>query len=217
MIYKIISTGSKGNAVLVGEGYKIMIDCGIPFFKIEPYYKELSLVLLTHEHGDHFNASTIRKLAQLRPSLRWACASWLVEKIIKCGVYKKQIDVVLCGELVNYKSEIFSELRICAKLTPHNVDNVAWHIFINHESVFYATDCSNLEHIIAKGYDLYLVEANYNENEIAERIRNKINENKYIYEYEVLKNHLSKEKADKWLCNNMGKHSEFEYLHMHIY
>ena len=42
---KVISTGSKGNAVLLND--EILIDCGVPFRELEPYCKGLRLVLLT--------------------------------------------------------------------------------------------------------------------------------------------------------------------------
>lgn len=46
MEYKIISTGSKGNAVVV-DGH-ILIDCGVPFRRLESVYRDLDAVLLTH-------------------------------------------------------------------------------------------------------------------------------------------------------------------------
>ena len=36
---KVISTGSKGNAVLLND--EILIDCGVPFRELEPYCKGL--------------------------------------------------------------------------------------------------------------------------------------------------------------------------------
>lgn len=53
MTYNIISTGSKGNAVVING--RILIDCGVPFKALEPVKKDLRLVLLTHIHSDHFN------------------------------------------------------------------------------------------------------------------------------------------------------------------
>ncbi len=67
MIYDVISTGSKGNAVIIDN---ILIDCGVPFNKLTQAYKKLQLVLLTHKHSDHFRPSTIKRLAAERPTLR---------------------------------------------------------------------------------------------------------------------------------------------------
>lgn len=50
--YKIIQTGSNGNAVIYNKD--IMVDCGISFSKIKPYYKDIKLLFLTHIHRRSF-------------------------------------------------------------------------------------------------------------------------------------------------------------------
>ena len=86
--YNIIATGSTGNAVKIND---ILIDCGVSFKKLKDVYKHIKLVLLTHEHSDHFRPSTIRKLAAERPTLRFGCCRWMVPKLIECH------DVPNCG------------------------------------------------------------------------------------------------------------------------
>ena len=49
MEYEILGSGSSGNAVIINKN--IMVDCGLSFKKIEPYARDLKLVLLTHIHG----------------------------------------------------------------------------------------------------------------------------------------------------------------------
>ena len=49
MDYEIISTGSKGNCAILEK--TIAVDMGVPFKRIQPYYKDFELVLLTHIHG----------------------------------------------------------------------------------------------------------------------------------------------------------------------
>ena len=88
--FNIISTGSQGNAVIIENS--ILIDCGVPFKLLEKHIKPLKLVLLTHIHSDHFNKTTIRRLAQERPTLRFACGEWLVPALVECGVPKRNID-----------------------------------------------------------------------------------------------------------------------------
>ena len=80
MNYKIISSCSTGNATIIRD--IILIDCGVTFKKLEKYYKQLKIVLLTHVHQDHFNRSTIKRLAQERPTLRFACCEWLLQHLI---------------------------------------------------------------------------------------------------------------------------------------
>lgn len=53
MNYEVISTGSKGNALLIGN--EILIDCGVSYRKLKE--KPIKLILLTHEHKDHFNTN----------------------------------------------------------------------------------------------------------------------------------------------------------------
>ena len=73
--YQVLSTGSAGNAVVVNR--TVLIDCGVPYKVVEPFIKDLRLVLLTHIHGDHFKVSTIRKIAQGRPMVRFGAPEWL--------------------------------------------------------------------------------------------------------------------------------------------
>ncbi len=209
--YNIISTGSKGNAVVINN--QILIDCGVPFRALQNVYGGLQLVLLTHIHGDHFNQRTIRKLAQERPSLRFACRKWLVAPLIECEVAPHKIDLLQEGEAICYGQDSPS---IESVTLVHNVPNCGWKVhFPNHSHLFYATDTNVLDGIEARNYDLYMVEANYSEAEIAERIRRKQDAGEYCHEWDVLQNHLSREKADNWLYQNMGPGSVYVYLHEH--
>lgn len=205
----IISTGSKGNAVVINK--YIMVDCGVSFKRLEGVYKDLQLILLTHIHCDHFNKTTIKKLANERPTLRFVCCEWLVKDLVDSGVNPKNIDI-----LEPNKSYILGKVII---ITPvelyHNVDNCGYKIQIGDKRIFYATDTYSLEGISAKDYDLYLVEANYTEEEIKNRIESKKQTHQYIYEYDAMENHLSKEKVDEWLMENMKESSEVMYLHKH--
>ena len=55
----------------------------------------------------------------------------------------------------------------------HDVPNCGWHIDDYSSEMFYATDTSTLDHITAKDYDLYLIEANHTRSEIEARIADK--------------------------------------------
>ena len=210
MNYNIISTGSKGNAVVLND--RLLIDCGVNYKQLSPYVSGLQLVLLTHIHGDHFYPSTIKKLAKMRPTLRFGCCKWLVNNLISCGVQKWRIDV-FTPELLNTYS---GDLQITAVELTHDVPNCGYKIFIDGEKIFYATDTNNLNGITAPDYDLYMIEANYEDDEIQERIRKKEESGSYAYEYKVLKSHLSKAKCDDFIVRNAGTKSKFIYMHGHI-
>ena len=205
--YNILNSGSNGNATIINNN--ILIDCGIPFKKIEGYHKNLQLVLLTHIHSDHFNKSTLKRLALERPTLRFGCGKWLVNDLLTLGVNKANIDVYIMDKIYNY-----GLFKIIPFFLLHNIENCGYKIHFNNFKLFYATDCNNLNGIEAKNYDLYMVEANYTEKGIKERIKQKELVGEYIYEYNSIKNHLSKEKADDFIYSNIGYNGEFIYMHI---
>lgn len=209
MEVNIISTGSKGNAVLINK--EILIDCGVPYKAIKPYVKGLKLVLLSHKHSDHFKPETIRRLAAERPSLRFGCGKWLLPSVIASGARKSNIDIYI----PNTKNRYTDDLQLIMIPLKHNVSNCGYKIYLHGEKIFYATDCNNLDGIDAPNYDLYMIEANYEDAEIQRRIEEKQANGQYCYEYEVLKNHLSKKKADDFIVANAGNNSRFVYLHGH--
>lgn len=208
MQYKIISTGSIGNAVVIEN--QIIIDCGVSFKALKDVCRGLSLVLLTHIHSDHFNKSTIRKLAADRPTLRFACGEWLVKELIDCGVSAKNIDVLKPGIFYNY-----GIAKICPVGLYHNVPNYGYRIYLNNKKLFYATDTGHLHGIKAVGYDLYMIEANHTIKELEERIKEKRENGVFAYEIDVANNHLSKEQADDFIYSNIRQNGEYVYLHQH--
>lgn len=101
-------------------------------------------------------------------------------------------------------------------LLPHNVPNCGYIITSSSFGrLIYATDTSSLDGLEAPNFDLYLIEANYTEIGIKERIEAKESAGEYVYEYGAQENHLSKEACDRFLMANMGEHSEFCYMHQH--
>lgn len=209
MNYNIIKTGSLGNAVVLND--YLMVDCGVFFKDLQSVYKDLKIVLITHEHHDHIKRATVRKLAKERPTLRWACCEWLVPILLECDVSERNIDVLEIGKIYDYKAFKVSPIKLY-----HDVPNCGFRLYFGDTKVFYATDTEHLEGIVAKDYDYYFIEANYVTSELEERIRRKAEAGEYSYEMNAAKRHLSKEQADAFLFENMGEHSRYEYLHMHI-
>ena len=83
------------------------------------------------------------------------------------------------------------------------------------QSLIYMTDTRTLEGITAKNYDYYLIEGNYDEDEMAQRIKEKIENDEFVHEYRVIDTHLSNQQALNWLVNNMGEKSKYELIHQH--
>ena len=209
MIYKIIASGSSGNATVINN--EILIDCGVPFSKIFPYYKKIRLALLTHAHGDHFNASAVHRLHDLRPTVRFGCCEWMVPPLLDAGVSKHVIDVLDPAVFYDYG---YAKIRCFT--VPHDVPNCGYKIHANGEALFYATDAATLNGIEAKNFDLYMIECNHYRAEIEAKIRAKQAEGVYAYEVNAARNHLSWEQALDWLAENTGPSSRFIPMHEHV-
>lgn len=221
MTYDILATGSSGNAVVINS--EILIDCGVPYktLKRSGYIKSLRLVLLTHQHSDHFNPATVRRLHQERPTLRWGCCEWMVPLLREVGVNTLAIHVYKAGEYTGYGD---GTVNIKPESIPHDVPNCCYHIkiwtpedigFGRFDWLFYATDTGTLDYIEAKNYDYYLIEANHTKAEIEARIAEKQAQGEFAYEYRAAQNHLSQEQAMDWLARNAGANSKYVFLHQH--
>lgn len=209
MDYEILSSSSQANATIIRD--IILIDCGVTFKKLENYYKKLKLVLLTHIHKDHFNILTIKRLTKERPTLRFACCEWLLEPLLECGVNRKNIDVLQIGTRYDYK-----QFKIVPIKLYHDVPQCGYRVLFNDYKVIYMTDTRTVDGISAKNYDLYLIEGNYEQDELNKRIEEKQLKEEYSYEYRVKDTHLSVGQASDFLLNNMGEKSEYVLMHQHV-
>jgi Cft2 family RNA processing exonuclease len=209
MKFNIIGSGSDGNGLIIED--IILIDCGVTFKSLKEYYKKLKLVLLTHIHRDHFNKSTIKKLAYERPTLRFACCEWLVKDLVECGVEKKNIDVLKIGKIYNYR-----DFKVIPIKLYHDVSQCGYKLKIGTNKLIYATDTNKIDHIVAKNYDYYFIEGNYeSEEELEQRKQEKKLNGEFYYEDRVKYTHLSKVQATEWLMKNMGENSKYIFMHEH--
>ena len=125
MTFEVIATGSQGNAVTLGDD--ILIDVGVPYYRIAHIVPTLKLVLLTHRHTDHFSLTTVKRLHKERPSLRFGCCEWMVPHLVSAGVPLYLIDIYnpVDGRIYTYKSGL-----ICVSPFPlyHDVENCGYKI-----------------------------------------------------------------------------------------
>ncbi len=211
--YNIIASGSSGNATVINGN--ILIDCGVSLKALKPYIRDLNLVLLTHEHGDHFRPSTVRELHRQRPGLRFGCCEWMVEHLLSAGVKPTAIDVY--DEIQNDTCYIYRpDFSVRPVRLTHNVPNCGYVIVYGGDTLLYATDTGSMDGITEPGLDLYLIEGNHTEAEIEAAIAEKEAAGKFCYEAAAAQNHLSKEKAMDWLSQNMRSNSKFVFMHQHV-
>ncbi len=202
MYYKVIASGSTGNCVIYHNS--IMVDCGVSFSLVKPFLNDLQIILLTHQHQDHLNIKTILTLSQNRPLLRFGCGEWLIDKLPKL----KNLDIYEIGKLYDYEIFQISPIKLY-----HDVPNCGYRIFKNNYKILHATDTGHLDGIIAKEYDLYSLEHNYNEDTIFNSIAQKEDNEEFAYQSLAMKTHLSEQQARRFIFENKGENYEVLRLH----
>lgn len=166
--------------------------------------------------SDHLNSKTIKQLAYNYPTIKFLTGSNIVvEKLVECGVNKKNIYVLKSG-----KKYDLGLLKVKLEPLEHDTPNYALKWELNGKKGIYAVDTCRIDHIQAKNYDLFLIENNYQEDILKEHLKKAIeenDENKTYYLQRTLKTHLSKNDCDNFLVENMGQNSVYEYVHLSSY
>lgn len=177
MNYKIISTGSKGNCVVIND---VMVDCGLPFNKIKEDLYDIKYLLITHVHGDHLKLKTITKIKAQFP------------KIMIIGNYEVY-DVFNCDAIANSGFDIVTDDYIFRPFElVHDVLTYGYTWQYEGNEIIYATDTSTLDNAPDKKFDYFFLESNHDEKKL-EEVRN---ENKGSYNpYLSGKRHLSTQQA----------------------
>lgn len=215
MKYEIIGSSSKGNCIIVEDF--LMLDCGVSYKKIKDKLSKIKLIFISHSHSDHLNKKTIKQIAYNYPTIKFIVKSKkVVEELVNNNVNKSNIYVFKTNNW--YKFETIG-LEIKFSQLFHDVENYALHWKCKGKKGLYVVDTNRIDHIEAKNYDLYLIESNYKEDILQKHIDDVSRETigDLVYLTRVPETHLSYEKANDFLINNMGENSRFEYLHQSEY
>ncbi|WP_026627302.1 MBL fold metallo-hydrolase [Dysgonomonas capnocytophagoides] len=202
-MHNILSTGSKGNAIIYFNS--ILVDVGISFSRIEPYLKDIQIVLLTHQHSDHFKLNVIKRIQEERPSIRFGCGEFLADKLH--GI--RNLDIYESGKMYNYGS-----FKISPVILYHDVPNFGYRIFKDGKKLIHATDTYTLEGISARDYDIYALECNYDEERVFNIIREKEYRGEYAHQKGSINSHLSKQQAQKFILSNTSR-QDIQFLMLH--
>lgn len=198
MYYEIISTGSKGNSVIIND---IMVDCGVAFKKLKEYLYDVKYLLLTHIHSDHIKPTTLKRIKKEFPHIKvignYEIAQlYDVDHIINAG-FPMDID--------NYTFEAFE----CV----HDVVTYGYTWSFNDNEIIYATDTNSLENAPERKYDYLFLESNYDVEklELARGKRSKYGYDPYI---SGLRHLSTKDCKTFYYLNRRNKNSELIELHM---
>ena len=197
--YKIIRSGSKGNAVRVDD---VMFDCGVPFKEMEAELYKCKFLIITHTHSDHLNMRTFKAIKRKFPRLT-IVGNWHVAGKVN-GVEKITGDESIL---------VYKDRKITSFKCVHDVPCHGYVIEKDGMNIIYATDTSTLEFAPQLKYDYFFIESNHDSNKI-----NAIQGNsyqKYGYDaYAGAMRHLSTQSSKAfYYMNRRSKESEWIELH----
>jgi hypothetical protein len=113
----------------------------------------------------------------------------------------------------------YGQFKISPVTLYHDVKNFGYRIFFPPVGdkggckIFHATDTAHLKWITAKNYDLYALEANYDEDTVHETIERKQANGEFPHQIGAINSHLSIQQAQNFILNNAGANYEFLPLH----
>ena len=156
------------------------------------------------------NLRTLKKINELRPTIRFAVGFWLKDRLTKSGINRSNIDDLKQNKIYDYK-----QFKISPFVLFHDVKNFGLRIFDTktNEKIFYAVDTARIDHVEAKYYDLYLVEANYDEEILEENLKKDLEFSGFSYNMRVKDTHLSVNQASEFILDNIGNSSQYEFIH----
>jgi hypothetical protein len=196
MNYKVISSGSKGNCVIIHD---VMIDCGLPFKAIKEDLYGIKYLLITHIHSDHLKLHTFDTIRKLFPRIK-TIGNYEVHQI-------RPVDIVCnAGFEVNTKDYTFLPF-----LAIHDVLTYGYVWEVKGKRIIYCTDTATLENAPEGKYDYFFIESNHCEKKV-ELIRD---EKKGNYSpYLSAKRHLSTQAAKAFYYMHRSS-PEAELIELH--
>lgn len=196
MYYNIISTGSKGNCVIIND---VMVDCGVPFSKVRNELYDVKYLLVTHTHQDHLLIPTIQQIAENFPRIK-IIGNYEVHEKYNCNIIANAGFDVVTDDYVFHPF-----------LCIHDVLCYGYTWTWKDKKIIYATDTSTLENAPAGKYDFMFIESNHDEYKLEQAK----NEQRGSYNpYVSGKRHLSTQQAKAFFyLNRHDQDSEFIELH----
>ena len=201
---KVIASGSGGNctALICGKVI-ILLDAGIGFDRIQRAldFQNPTAALITHEHGDHAKISTVQEL------LKRGVEIFMTRGTAEALKLEKSHRLNLIEPVTRYQLE---DLKFYATPTIHDAAAPVMFSIGNAKfSLRYIVDSGEIPLQLAPT-DYLLIETNYLETEL---LNAKIDATQ---KERISKNHLSFEKALRWINRNnfLDRFKEIHLMHI---
>ncbi|HTY08326.1 MAG TPA: MBL fold metallo-hydrolase [Candidatus Edwardsbacteria bacterium] len=174
----MLSSGSSGNCILLWRGKDaLLVDCGIGPRSLAPYLERAALefadldgALLTHVHGDHLRAATVKKL--MRENVPLHCHQKIVRHLsLSCDQAAAAIRPKL---LRPFGDRMFSvgAFRVKPFEVPHDAPGGCFgyslyaRVGSGIKKVSIATDIGECDQALVRRFadsDVVIIESNYDE------------------------------------------------------
>lgn len=151
MDYKIVSSGSKGNCVIIND---VMVDCGVPFKEIQEELYFIRYLIITHTHSDHMNMATLRRIMTRYPRIK-LIGNYEVHNAWHCNIIANAYFPIEVGSYTFYPFEC-----------DHDVLCYGYVWEYQGKEILYATDTASLRNAPKKKYDYFFIESNHDEHKL---------------------------------------------------
>lgn len=200
--YKVHKSGSSGNCVQIED---ILIDIGINTKELKEMVdlSKISSVIITHEHADHINKATLKKVLSKDIYVNSSTYTKFKETLEK----GKSVKVYDEDTIVKIGEYIVSFIAV-----EHDVMNYAIQFISPDCKILYATDLMSTDPLPQDIYYNYIfLEANFDEYKAYRILEGKGNSKS---KNRIMRNlrHLSKQESLKYVLNHCDN---CEYIKLH--
>lgn len=155
----VAASGSKGNAVMFDN---VLIDCGVPYKRVQKLLRYVDYIFISHRHGDHINLATLETINKQWPKIKVLTNADVLQFIEERGSKAKAELFPTSG--LRYKKHGVTKLWRTMELS-HSVPNNGFECMsINEEGIksfhLHITDTKIAPTTKVK-YDTVFCEVNY--------------------------------------------------------
>jgi hypothetical protein len=151
----VISTGSKGNCVVLNDTY--MFDIGVTQKVLKDYMYKIKYIFITHEHGDHIKPPTLLSFMKKNSIVKVYMLASVFSKHIstKFDEYRDRIVIINYNDILDINDVEFKVVEMT-----HGVKCVGYQFNMLDTNICYATDTTSFEKLSGL-FNLMLIESNH--------------------------------------------------------